>query len=141
MPYKIKKQDSGFKVTTPGHPQGFSKKPLSKQKATAQLRAIKMHTNEEIAELVVSAILDETQIDPAELAKGTKDEKEEHDMPPKLARKTALQHLLRVDPRYYTKTEKCLSSTPQKADIMPGGSLGTVGGNTSSGISGIGGGS
>lgn len=46
MPYKIKHRGSGFKVTTPNHPQGFSKHPMSKNKAVAQLRAIKMNTNE-----------------------------------------------------------------------------------------------
>lgn len=50
MPYKIKHRGSGFKVTTPNHPQGFSKHPLSKKKAVAQLRAIKMNTNECLAE-------------------------------------------------------------------------------------------
>lgn len=47
MPYKIRKVNSGFKVTTPKHPQGFSKKPLTKKKAKKQLAAIKIHTQNE----------------------------------------------------------------------------------------------
>lgn len=47
MPYKIRKVKSGFKVTTPKHPQGFSKKPLTKKKAKKQLAAIKIHTQNE----------------------------------------------------------------------------------------------
>lgn len=50
----------------------------------------------------------ESDVDPNELKKGSKDEQEEHDMPPRKAKKTALQHLLRVDPKYYTKVDKCL---------------------------------
>ena len=46
MPYKVSKRGGGFKVTTPNHPHGFSKKPMSKKKAGKQLAAIKMHTNE-----------------------------------------------------------------------------------------------
>ena len=120
MPYKIKHRGSGYKVTTPNHPQGFSKHPLSKSKATAQLRAIKMNTNEELAEQVVDVLLDEVKIDPEELRKGAKDEEEEHDMPPKLARKTARQHLTRVDPHYYTKTEKCLGESQSCECTDPG---------------------
>lgn len=56
---------------------------------------------------MVDLILD-GEIDPKELAKGTRDEEKEHDMSPAKARKTARQHLTRVDPKYYTKTEKCL---------------------------------
>lgn len=60
------------------------------------------------------------EIDPAELRKGTKDEEEEHDMPPKLARKTARQHLTRVDPHYYTKTAKCLGEGQRCECTDPG---------------------
>jgi hypothetical protein len=63
------------------------------------------------AEYLVDALLGETEIDPEELRKGTKDEEKEHDMTPKKAKKTALQHLHRVDPKYYTKTEKCLGES------------------------------
>lgn len=46
MPYKLNKNGSGYKVTSPNHPSGFSKKPLSKNKAKKQLAAIQMNTNE-----------------------------------------------------------------------------------------------
>lgn len=65
-----------------------------------------MSVQEDASELV-DLILD-GEIDPAELRKGTKDEEKEHDMSPAKARKTAKQHLTRVDAKYYTKTEKCL---------------------------------
>lgn len=61
MPYKIKHRGSGFKVTTPNHPQGFSKKPQSHAKAVAQLRAIKMNTNESLANLIVDALIEPEQ--------------------------------------------------------------------------------
>lgn len=41
MPYKIKKVSGGFKVSGP-HGAKYSKKPQSKAKATAQMRAIYM---------------------------------------------------------------------------------------------------
>lgn len=47
MPYKIKKSGSGYKVSSPG--KTYSKKPMSKEKASRQLAAIKMHTNEAAA--------------------------------------------------------------------------------------------
>lgn len=47
MPYKISKKGGGEKVTSPNHPQGFSKKPQSHAKATAQLRAIEANTKGE----------------------------------------------------------------------------------------------
>lgn len=46
MPYKIKKFDGGYKVVTPNHPQGFSKKPMSKERAKRQLAAIKANAKE-----------------------------------------------------------------------------------------------
>ena len=58
MPYKVKHRGSGFKVTTPNHPQGFSKHPMSKKKAVAQLRAIKMNTNENLAARLVDLMLE-----------------------------------------------------------------------------------
>jgi hypothetical protein len=65
---------------------------------------VSIHDNaEELIDMLI-----EGQLDPKELAKGTKDEEHEHDMPPKKARKTAKQHLTRVDPHYYSKVEKCL---------------------------------
>jgi hypothetical protein len=70
----------------------------------------------ETAIRIVNFILD-NKLDPAELLKGTKDEEKEHDMSPAKARKTASQHLRRVDPRYYTKTERCLKSPP-KANVI-----------------------
>lgn len=56
----------------------------------------------ELARLILDGV------DPTELLKGTRDEEKEHDMPPAKAKKTARQHLTRVDPKYYTKTERCL---------------------------------
>jgi hypothetical protein len=44
VPYKISKTSSGYKVTSPSHPGGFSKKPQSKEKAEAQRRAIEANT-------------------------------------------------------------------------------------------------
>jgi hypothetical protein len=44
MPYKKKKVAGGYKVTSPNHPQGFSKKPLSAKKAEAQRKAIYANT-------------------------------------------------------------------------------------------------
>jgi hypothetical protein len=58
MPYKVRHTGSGFKVTTPNHPQGFSKKPLPKKRALAQLAAIKMNTNESLPEQIVASLLD-----------------------------------------------------------------------------------
>ena len=44
MPYTIKKVKDGYKVCKKfGKSKCFSKKPLSKKKATAQMRAIGMH--------------------------------------------------------------------------------------------------
>lgn len=40
MPYRIKKEGSGFKVTSPNHPGGFAKHPQSKEMAKKQLGAI-----------------------------------------------------------------------------------------------------
>lgn len=47
MPYKISKSGGGYKVTTPNHPHGFSKKPQSHEQASAQLRAIMANTKEQ----------------------------------------------------------------------------------------------
>ena len=44
MPYKLKECKGGVKVTSPNHPQGFSKKPLTRLQALAQLRAIQVNT-------------------------------------------------------------------------------------------------
>jgi hypothetical protein len=44
MPYEVKKRGPGYKVTSPNHPQGFSKKPMTLREAKLQLRAIYMHT-------------------------------------------------------------------------------------------------
>lgn len=46
MPYKIKKTGSGYKVTSPNHKNGFSKKPISKERAKKQLAAIHANSNE-----------------------------------------------------------------------------------------------
>ena len=44
MPYKLRKMKGGEKVTSPNHPNGFSKKPLTHRDAVAQLRAIMANT-------------------------------------------------------------------------------------------------
>jgi hypothetical protein len=63
MPYKIQHRGSGFKVTTPNHPGGFSKHSLSKKKAVAQLRAIKMHAHESWVEAVIHGYWPEAVVD------------------------------------------------------------------------------
>jgi len=62
MPFKLKKRKGGFKVTTPGHPQGFSKKPLSKKKALKQLYAIKVNTGEALIR-DIERVLHESEIE------------------------------------------------------------------------------
>jgi len=47
MPYKLKKMKGGEKVTSPNHPNGFSKKPLKHRDAVKQLRAILLKTKGE----------------------------------------------------------------------------------------------
>jgi hypothetical protein len=44
MPYKLKKFGKGFKVVSPNHKSGFSKKPMTRREAVAQLRAIMVNT-------------------------------------------------------------------------------------------------
>ncbi len=46
MPYKISKSGSGFKVTTPNHPQGFSKHPQTEKQAAIQKWIIEKRTGE-----------------------------------------------------------------------------------------------
>lgn len=43
MPYKLRQVGEGFKIKSPNHPQGFSKKPMTLKNARAQLRAILMN--------------------------------------------------------------------------------------------------
>jgi hypothetical protein len=40
MPYKLAKPRGGYKVTSPNHPHGFSKHPMSKKKALSQMRLL-----------------------------------------------------------------------------------------------------
>ena len=40
MPYHVTPKDGGFKVTSKNHPNGFSKRPLSKTRARKQQAAI-----------------------------------------------------------------------------------------------------
>jgi hypothetical protein len=47
VPYKIAKTGGGFKVTSPNHPHGFSKKPQSKEQAIKQVVAIKINSGED----------------------------------------------------------------------------------------------
>lgn len=63
MPYKIKKSGNGYKVSSPN--RTFSKKPMSKAKATAQLRAIYANTKgESLEQKIDRAIMAEADIDP-----------------------------------------------------------------------------
>lgn len=48
MPYKISKKGSGYKVCKKNGGKCFSKKPMSKEKAKAQMKAI--HANESLEE-------------------------------------------------------------------------------------------
>jgi len=47
MPYHVKKSGSGYKVTSAKHPNGFSKKPMSKKRAKKQQAAIYANTHGE----------------------------------------------------------------------------------------------
>jgi hypothetical protein len=49
MPYKVSKVDHGFRVTSPNHPQGFSKKPQTKKQAAIQAWIIQRSTGENAA--------------------------------------------------------------------------------------------
>lgn len=49
MPYKIKKSGKGYKVCKKRGGKCFSKKPIPKKRAKAQLRAIAMHMHESIS--------------------------------------------------------------------------------------------
>jgi len=44
MPYKLRKFGKGYKVVSPNHPKGFSKKGLTRREAIAQMRAIIVNT-------------------------------------------------------------------------------------------------
>lgn len=47
MPYKITPQKGGgFKVTSPNHPQGFSKKSQTKAQAAKQQTAIRINAKD-----------------------------------------------------------------------------------------------
>lgn len=59
MPYHIKKSGDGYKVTSAKHPQGFSKKPLSKKRAKAQQAAIYANTHGESFEKRLDTVLEE----------------------------------------------------------------------------------
>lgn len=61
MPYKIKKFGDGFKVTSPNHKSGFSKKPMSKARAKKQLAAIHANSSESMTHdfnSILSEVLD-----------------------------------------------------------------------------------
>jgi GNAT superfamily N-acetyltransferase len=50
MPYELKKVKGGWQVTSPGHPQGFKKKPhKNKEDAIDQMAAIKMSAKESVS--------------------------------------------------------------------------------------------
>jgi len=46
MPYKLKHVYGGAKVTSPNHPQGFSKKKMTLRNAKAQLRLLNAIDND-----------------------------------------------------------------------------------------------
>ncbi len=48
MPYKVRKSGKGYKVANKETGKTYSKKPLSKEKADAQMRAIYANTNESV---------------------------------------------------------------------------------------------
>lgn len=58
MPYKVKKSGKGYKVTSPNHPSGFSKKPLTKKKAQQQQAAIFANTHGECFERSLEVVLE-----------------------------------------------------------------------------------
>lgn len=47
MPYQVEAKGGGYQVTTPNHPQGFSKEPKSKEGAIKQMVAIKLNSGED----------------------------------------------------------------------------------------------
>lgn len=47
MPYELRKQDGGYKVGKKGSSKTFSKKPMSKEKAKAQLAALHINAPKE----------------------------------------------------------------------------------------------
>lgn len=58
MPYKVKKSGGGYKVTSAKHPHGFSKKPLSKERARKQQAAIYANTHGESFARRLDAVLE-----------------------------------------------------------------------------------
>lgn len=58
MPYHVKKSGGGYKVTSAKHPHGFSKKPLSKEKARKQQAAIYANTHGESFARRLEAVLE-----------------------------------------------------------------------------------
>lgn len=44
MPYKLKCKGDKCKVVSPNHPKGFSKKPMTREQALKQMRAIYSQT-------------------------------------------------------------------------------------------------
>jgi hypothetical protein len=62
MPYKIKKTGSGYKVCKKTGSKCFSKKPLSKKRAKAQMAAIQINARESynlFESLIVSALYEQ----------------------------------------------------------------------------------
>jgi hypothetical protein len=45
MPYKVKKVSGGYKVTSANHPGGFSREPMSLERAKAQQAALYVHAD------------------------------------------------------------------------------------------------
>ena len=59
MPYKIKKTGSGYKVCKKTRSKCFSKKPLSKKKARAQLAAIQINSSKNYFETLIESVLND----------------------------------------------------------------------------------
>lgn len=59
MPYKVAKSGSGYKVKNKNTGKTYSKKPLTKKKAEAQMRALYANTKEESFETKLNAILEQ----------------------------------------------------------------------------------
>jgi hypothetical protein len=57
MPYKVAKSGSGYKVKNKNTGKTYSKKPQTKEKAAAQMRALYMNTKDESFERKLDVII------------------------------------------------------------------------------------
>lgn len=56
MPWGIKKSGSGFKVENKSTGKTYSKKPMTKEKATKQLAALHINANESLERRIDAAV-------------------------------------------------------------------------------------